>query len=434
MSVPEAIALVEVATKATTAYHRPDLTARLGRTTERLKDPAVRVLVVGEFKQGKSQLVNSLVSAPVCPVDDDVATSVVTMVRHADTPSVALVRVGDGNGTPERTEVPLGELAAYVSEAGNPGNRLRPAPRGRRHPAHPAGRRPGAGRHPRCRRPGVGARGRDHGRARLRGRGHHGVRRRAGVHPPRAGLPRRSRAHVPERGVRAHQDRPLPALATHRRARPRPSRGRRHHRRPHPGVVGRPPGGVAHQEQAAQRGVRLPGAHPLPPRGGAGPRGPAGPPLHRARRARRVQAAHDDAAGRARGTGEPRARRRPAGRAGAGAGRRHAPEGPDRALADHPQRRGGRPRRRRRARPARPAAADQPGGRGAGRRGRSRAGLGPVRRVGAPGGVRGRLRLLRAVHGTGARAGVARGADVRRGRRDRPARAGRGAPVAHARG
>ena len=123
MSVPEAIALVEVASKATTAYQRPDLTARLGRTTERLRDPAVRVLVVGEFKQGKSQLVNSLVSAPVCPVDDDVATSVVTMVRHADTPSVALVRVGDGNGTPERTEVPLAELAAYVSEAGNPGNR-----------------------------------------------------------------------------------------------------------------------------------------------------------------------------------------------------------------------------------------------------------------------------------------------------------------------
>ena len=77
MSVPEAIQLVEVATKATTAYHRPDLTARLGRTKERLADPAVRVLVVGEFKQGKSQLVNSLVSAPVCPVDDDIATSVV---------------------------------------------------------------------------------------------------------------------------------------------------------------------------------------------------------------------------------------------------------------------------------------------------------------------------------------------------------------------
>ena len=64
MSVPEAIALVEVATKATAAYERADLGARLGHTTERLEDPGVRVLVVGEFKQGKSQLVNALVTRP----------------------------------------------------------------------------------------------------------------------------------------------------------------------------------------------------------------------------------------------------------------------------------------------------------------------------------------------------------------------------------
>ena len=123
MPVAEAIQLVEVAIKATTAYQRPDLTARLQRTKERLADPAVRVLVVGEFKQGKSQLVNSLVSAPVCPVDDDIATSVVTVVRHGDAPSVALVRDADGADRPARTEVALAELAKHVSEAGNPGNR-----------------------------------------------------------------------------------------------------------------------------------------------------------------------------------------------------------------------------------------------------------------------------------------------------------------------
>ena len=183
MSVPEAIQLVEVATKATTAYQRPDLTARLGRTKERLADPAVQVLVVGEFKQGKSQLVNSLVSAPVCPVDDDIATSVVTVVRHADNPSVALVRDSDGNGTPERTQVALSELAAHVSEAGNPGNRA-----GLRHAEVGIPRSllagVGAGRHPRCRRARVGARGRHYRRARRRGRGRDGVRRRA-VHARR---------------------------------------------------------------------------------------------------------------------------------------------------------------------------------------------------------------------------------------------------------
>ena len=59
----------------------------------------MRVLVVGEFKQGKSQLVNSLVSAPVCPVDDDIATSVPTVVRHADTRRSRWSAIGDGNGS-----------------------------------------------------------------------------------------------------------------------------------------------------------------------------------------------------------------------------------------------------------------------------------------------------------------------------------------------
>ena len=67
MAVPAAIELVDVALKATTAYERPDLGARLKQTRKRLADPNVRVLVVGEFKQGKSQLVNALVSRTGLP-------------------------------------------------------------------------------------------------------------------------------------------------------------------------------------------------------------------------------------------------------------------------------------------------------------------------------------------------------------------------------
>jgi hypothetical protein len=125
VAVSDAIQLVDVARKATEAYGRPDLTAKLARTKERLTDPSVRVLVVGEFKQGKSLLVNSLVSASVCPVDDDVATSVTTVVRHAAAPTAALVREGTSGGGPVRTEIPIAELATHVSEAGNPDNRQR---------------------------------------------------------------------------------------------------------------------------------------------------------------------------------------------------------------------------------------------------------------------------------------------------------------------
>ncbi|WP_418605232.1 dynamin family protein [Georgenia sp. SUBG003] len=109
---------------------RPDLARRLEQTRERLLDPDVRVMVVGEFKQGKSLLVNALVNAPVCPVDDDVATALPTIVRHGEVPSAVVLappegRQGADDAPPVRRPVPLEELAAYVSERGNPGNQRR---------------------------------------------------------------------------------------------------------------------------------------------------------------------------------------------------------------------------------------------------------------------------------------------------------------------
>lgn len=127
MALPDAVALVDLALKATTAYNRPDLGKRLRATRARLADPDVRVLIVGEFKQGKSQLLNALVNAPVCPVDDDIATSLPTVVKYAEKAGVTLVRESESDSgepqTPQRTEVEVEQLAQYVSEAGNPNNR-----------------------------------------------------------------------------------------------------------------------------------------------------------------------------------------------------------------------------------------------------------------------------------------------------------------------
>ncbi|WP_018332928.1 dynamin family protein [Actinomycetospora chiangmaiensis] len=128
MTSQPALDLLDLAMQATAAYGRPDLTARLTATRARVADPDVRVLVVGEFKQGKSALVNALVAADICPVDDDISTSVTTVVKYTEgAPSVTVVRersaAGDGETREERTDVPLEELRRYVSEAGNPGNR-----------------------------------------------------------------------------------------------------------------------------------------------------------------------------------------------------------------------------------------------------------------------------------------------------------------------
>ena len=119
----QALGVLDLALKATNAYERPDLGRRLHRVRERVADPRMRVLVVGEFKQGKSSLVNALVGATICPVDDDVATSVPTAVHYADTPgAVALHASNDPDGEPRRQPVDLEEIATYVSEAGNPDN------------------------------------------------------------------------------------------------------------------------------------------------------------------------------------------------------------------------------------------------------------------------------------------------------------------------
>ena len=65
---------------------RPDLVARLDDARVRFAAQLAPVAVVGEFKQGKSTLVNALLRTQVCPVDADEATAVPTLVRHGETP------------------------------------------------------------------------------------------------------------------------------------------------------------------------------------------------------------------------------------------------------------------------------------------------------------------------------------------------------------
>jgi GTPase SAR1 family protein len=127
--VVELVKLVEHGIDLVSAADRPDLRRRLEQTRQRLLDPSTRVVVVGEFKQGKSQLINALVNAPVCPVDDDIATSVPTVVRYGELPSASILYSKSGSAPPgaeqllESRPIELQDLADYVSEKGNPGNR-----------------------------------------------------------------------------------------------------------------------------------------------------------------------------------------------------------------------------------------------------------------------------------------------------------------------
>jgi len=102
-------------------HHRADLAGRLERRRALLSDSKLRVPVIGELNQGKSQLVNALVTAEVCAVGDDVTTLSPTMVEHAETPTAALVAdapetgrraIGAASGGTDRVAVPVEEVAS----------------------------------------------------------------------------------------------------------------------------------------------------------------------------------------------------------------------------------------------------------------------------------------------------------------------------------
>ena len=109
--------------QATTAYDRPDLGDRLQGALDAIGDPSVNVVVVGEFKQGKSSLINALLNAKVCAVDDDIATAVPTVVRHGDEQKAwALSRPIDSPNDTEPTKqaIPFSEVPAFETELGAP--------------------------------------------------------------------------------------------------------------------------------------------------------------------------------------------------------------------------------------------------------------------------------------------------------------------------
>jgi hypothetical protein len=86
---------------------------------DRLRDRRFLVASVGQFKRGKSTLLNALVGHDVLPVGVAPVTSVVTILRHGRTPAARL-RLVDGREQP----IALEDIGAYVDERRNPGNRL----------------------------------------------------------------------------------------------------------------------------------------------------------------------------------------------------------------------------------------------------------------------------------------------------------------------
>jgi len=105
------VELIDHTSRIADANNRPDLRRRLEVARDRISDPQIRVVIAGQLKQGKSQLLNSLLNLPVARVGDDETTALVTVVTYGKGPSARLV-VAQPGGTdePQAIDIPIDDI------------------------------------------------------------------------------------------------------------------------------------------------------------------------------------------------------------------------------------------------------------------------------------------------------------------------------------
>ncbi|MGV9798617.1 isoniazid-induced dynamin-like GTPase IniA [Mycobacterium sp. NPDC003449] len=117
------VELIDHASRIAAAKDRGDLVERLRVGRARISDPQIRVVIAGQLKQGKSQLLNSLLNIPVARVGDDESTVLATVVSYGEQASARLVVARPDGAEPELVEIPPSEVANDLRRAPQAGGR-----------------------------------------------------------------------------------------------------------------------------------------------------------------------------------------------------------------------------------------------------------------------------------------------------------------------
>jgi replication fork clamp-binding protein CrfC len=104
------VELIDHSSKIAEANERGDLVERLAKAKERITDPQIRIVIAGQLKQGKSQLLNSLLNVPVSRVGDDETTVVATMVSYGQQATAKLIVAGVDGDEPDAIEIPIADI------------------------------------------------------------------------------------------------------------------------------------------------------------------------------------------------------------------------------------------------------------------------------------------------------------------------------------
>ncbi len=116
------VELIEHTRKVAQTNHRDDLMDRLAAARDRITDPQIRVVIAGQLKQGKSQLLNSLLNMPVARVGDDESTVLTTIVLYGEQPAAQLV-VATPDGGAEAIAIPTADVSKDLRRAPQAGGR-----------------------------------------------------------------------------------------------------------------------------------------------------------------------------------------------------------------------------------------------------------------------------------------------------------------------
>jgi len=96
---------------------RQDFANALSAVLGKLSENRLNLAVLGEFKRGKSTLINALLGRPLLPMAVVPLTSVITVVEYGEALRVE-ARFKDGR----KETIPLETIPAYVTERENPKN------------------------------------------------------------------------------------------------------------------------------------------------------------------------------------------------------------------------------------------------------------------------------------------------------------------------
>src|SRR5712691_3825468 len=114
----EVAASVRAAKQLFQAHGAREAAERCQALVVQLAEDRFNLAVVGQFKRGKSTLMNAVLGRDLLPTGLLPLTSAITTLCYGSTERVVLHR----KGWAFEQEVPLSQLAAFITERGNPGN------------------------------------------------------------------------------------------------------------------------------------------------------------------------------------------------------------------------------------------------------------------------------------------------------------------------